>query len=59
VAEGADLSSYDVIWVQSDGATYTEGLMNGPEELQSLTVKALFVKRSWISMEWTMLSARR
>jgi hypothetical protein len=59
VAEGADLSSYDVIWVQSDGATYSEGLMNGLEELQSLTGQTLFVKRSWISMEWTMLSARR
>lgn len=30
VAEGADLSSYDVIWIQSDGATYTDRLNEWP-----------------------------
>lgn len=30
VAEGADLSGYDVVWVQSDGATYTERLNEWP-----------------------------
>ncbi|PZU90081.1 MAG: hypothetical protein DI529_03445 [Chryseobacterium sp.] len=30
VAEGADISSYDVIWIQSDGATYTERLNEWP-----------------------------
>ncbi len=30
VAEGADLSSYDVIWVQSDGATYSGRLDEWP-----------------------------
>jgi len=30
VAEGADISGYDVIWIQSDGATYTERLNEWP-----------------------------
>lgn len=30
VAEGADLSSYDAIWIQSDGATYPERLNEWP-----------------------------
>lgn len=30
VAEGADISGYDVVWVQSDGATYTERLNEWP-----------------------------
>ena len=30
VAEGADISNYDVIWIQSDGATYTERLNEWP-----------------------------
>jgi hypothetical protein len=30
VAEGADISDYDVIWIQSDGATYTERLNEWP-----------------------------
>lgn len=30
VAEGADLSFYDVIWIQSDGATYTDRLNEWP-----------------------------
>lgn len=30
VAEGTDISSYDVIWVQSDGATFTERLNEWP-----------------------------
>ena len=30
VAEGADISSYDVVWIQSDGATYTERLNEWP-----------------------------
>lgn len=30
MAEGADLSSYDVIWIQSDGATYTDRLNEWP-----------------------------
>ncbi|MBN9313835.1 MAG: hypothetical protein BGO40_05395 [Chryseobacterium sp. 39-10] len=30
VAEGANLSDFDVIWIQSDGATYTERLNEWP-----------------------------
>ena len=30
VAEGADISGYDVIWIQSDGATYTGRLNEWP-----------------------------
>ncbi len=30
VAEGADISGYDVIWIQSDGATYPERLNEWP-----------------------------
>ncbi|WP_312768255.1 DUF4960 domain-containing protein [Epilithonimonas sp.] len=30
VAEGADISGYDVVWIQSDGATYTERLNEWP-----------------------------
>ena len=30
VAEGADISSYDAIWIQSDGATYPERLNEWP-----------------------------
>lgn len=30
VAEGADLNSYDVLWIQSDGATYTGRLNEWP-----------------------------
>lgn len=30
VAEGADLSGYDVLWIQSDGATYVERLNEWP-----------------------------
>ncbi len=30
VAEGADISSYDVIWVQNDGATFTDRLNEWP-----------------------------
>lgn len=30
VAEGADISSYDVVWIQSDGATFTERLNEWP-----------------------------
>lgn len=30
VAEGADINGYDVIWIQSDGATYTERLNEWP-----------------------------
>ena len=30
VAEGADISSYDAIWIQADGATYTERLYEWP-----------------------------
>lgn len=30
VAEGADISVYDVIWIQSDGATYNERLNEWP-----------------------------
>ncbi|WP_333851808.1 DUF4960 domain-containing protein [Epilithonimonas sp.] len=30
IAEGADISSYDVIWIQSDGATFTERLNEWP-----------------------------
>lgn len=30
LAEGADISSYDVLWIQSDGATYTERLNEWP-----------------------------
>lgn len=30
IAEGADLSTFDMIWIQSDGATYTERLNEWP-----------------------------
>jgi len=30
VAEGADISGYDVVWIQSDGATYTERMNEWP-----------------------------
>lgn len=30
VAEGADISIYDVVWIQSDGATFTERLNEWP-----------------------------
>jgi len=30
IAEGADISSYDVVWIQSDGATYTDRLAEWP-----------------------------
>ncbi|WP_281755664.1 hypothetical protein [Neptunitalea chrysea] len=30
VAEGTDISGYDVLWIQSDGATYPDRLAEWP-----------------------------